>query len=84
MNIFRTFFELFIFYMLYKLVFEFIIPIFKASKHMKNQVGQMQQQMKEQQRQQGTQNDNFANVKKPSGASRKDPGKDYIEFEELK
>lgn len=51
---------------------------------MKNQVGQMQQQMKEQQRRQDSQNDNFANVKKPSGASSKESGKDYIEFEELK
>ena len=43
MNIIRLASELFLLYILYKLIFDFIIPIYVASKKVKNQFGEMQQ-----------------------------------------
>jgi hypothetical protein len=79
MNILKLLFELFLFYMLYKLVFDFIIPVYRASKRMKEQVGQMQQKMHEQQQKQQRE-DSYVNTK----AAAKPSGKDYIDFEEVK
>jgi hypothetical protein len=84
MNIFKLLFQLFLLYMLYKLVFEFIIPVYRASKRMKQEVNQMQQKMQEHQRQQQqtTRQETFVN----SHSKSPQPGnnRDYIEFEELK
>jgi hypothetical protein len=84
MNIFKMLFEFFIFYLLYKLVFEFIMPIYRASKHMKDQVGQMQQKMQEQQQRQAYAEDSFVNNATSKPAPEKASGKDYIDFEEVK
>ena len=86
MNIFRTAFELFALYLLYKLVFDLIIPVAKTTSQVKKQFGDMQNQMKEnmhqyQQEQTRTYNNSSSvhqhSVKKPSTD-------DYIEFEEIK
>ncbi|MDP4283820.1 MAG: hypothetical protein Q8891_05315 [Bacteroidota bacterium] len=78
MNIFRTAAELFLIYLLYKLIFDFIIPIFESSKKIKKQFGEMQTKM---------QNDINTYQAKPSadqkGATPKKE-EDYIEFEEIK
>lgn len=84
MNIFKLLFELFIFYLLYKLVFDFIIPVYRASKRMKDQVGQMQQKMQEQQQGENIKKDGFVNNTTPKTSTNKAPGKDYIDFEEVK
>jgi hypothetical protein len=84
MNILKLLFELFLFYMLYKLVFDFIIPVYRASKRMKDQVGQMQQKMHEQQQRQQHKEDSFVNSKTSGTATSKPSGKDYIDFEEIK
>jgi hypothetical protein len=84
MNIFKLLFELFIFYILYKLVFDFIIPVYRASKRMKDQVGQMQQKMQEQQQRQNFPEENFVKNDSSKAAPGKSAAKDYIEFEELK
>ncbi len=82
MNIFKLLFQLFLLYMLYKLVFEFIIPVYRASKRMKQEVSQMQQKMQEHQRQQQpTRQETFVNSQ---SRPQPDRNKDYIEFEELK
>ncbi len=80
MNILKLLFELFLFYMLYKLVFDFIIPVYRASKRMKDQVGQMQQKMQEQQQRQHKE----TVVGNTNAASSKAPSSDYIDFEEVK
>lgn len=78
MNIFRTAAELFLIYLLYKLIFDFIIPVFESSKKIKKQFGEMQSKM---------QNDMNAcqNQQKPT-QTESVPTKegDYIEFEEIK
>jgi hypothetical protein len=84
MNIFKLLFELFIFYILYKIVFDFIIPVYRASKRMKDQVGQMQQKMQEHQQRQNFPDENFVKNDSYKDAPGKPAAKDYIEFEELK
>ena len=84
MNIFKLLFELFIFYLLYKLVFSFIIPVYRASKRIKELVGQMQEKILEQQQRQAYQDQNADSKKTANSTQQKTPGQDYIEFEELK
>lgn len=78
MNIFRVVAEIFLFYLLYKLIFDFIIPIYQSTKKIKKQFGEMQDKM---------QNDiNRYQSPKTSAhtdSSAKKEG-DYIEFEEIK
>lgn len=81
MNIFRLAFELFALYLLYKLIFDFIIPVLKTTRQVKKQFGdmsaRMQEKMNEQQQQATTFN---ANTKQATPPNKKD---DYIEFEEV-
>lgn len=76
--IFRTIAEIFLIYLLYKLIFDFIIPIYESSKKIKKQFGEMQDRME---------NDinNYQNRQKTSSTAQapKKEG-DYIDFEEVK
>ena len=49
MNIFKLAFELFIIYLVYKLIFEFIIPVYNTTRQMKQKMTEMHQKMQEQQ-----------------------------------
>jgi Sec-independent protein translocase protein TatA len=80
MNIFRLLFELFLLYLAYKLIFDFIIPVYKASKKMKGQMHNMQQSMREHQKRQSQQ----TNTPPPTQNVEKAAEKDYIDFEEVK
>lgn len=83
MNIFRLAIELFLLYFLYKLIFDFIIPVAKTTSQVKKQFKDMSAQMQEKiNQQQAQQNNNFSKattVNKPETRS-----DDYIEFEEVK
>jgi len=75
----RIFFLAIVFYLLYRLVFELIIPVFKTTKTVRNQFKDMQDQMQKkaeafQQKQQGS----FTAQKPKSRIG------EYIEFEEIK
>ena len=70
--------------MLYKLIFEFIIPVYNTSKRMRDQVSNMQQKMQEQQRQQQFGQDGYIKPEQPKTTATKPVDKDYIEFEEIK
>jgi hypothetical protein len=71
--------------MLYKLIFEFIIPVYNASKRMKDQVSQMQQKMQEEQQRQQFERNGYVNTNSTGKtAADNSPDKDYIEFEEVK
>ncbi|HEY5368807.1 MAG TPA: hypothetical protein VIJ75_07435 [Hanamia sp.] len=76
MNIFETAAELFLFYLLYKFIFDFIIPIYESSKKIKKQFGQMQEKM----------DNDIKNYKSDPNAAQPTPSKegDYIDFEEIK
>ena len=73
-----------VFYILYRFIFNFLLPVVKTTRHVRQQFRNMQEGMSGQQGQQpGGRNQN------PSGAqerhsSPKGPAGDYIEFEEIK
>ena len=84
MNIFKLIGELVVIYILYKIIFDFIIPLYNASKQMKSKMSDMQQRMQQQQRaqaeQQRTQTTaNNINITKEPVAK-----EDYIDYEEVK
>jgi predicted Holliday junction resolvase-like endonuclease len=76
----KVLFELFLLYMLYKLIFDFIIPIYNTTKQVKQKVNEMQQNVNEQMKRQ-ERNEFNATTKEPA---LKPKGDDYIEFEEVK
>ena len=74
-------FFLFLFYVLYKLVFDFIIPIYRTTRKVKQSFREMQQKMQEQQQPGAT-----PYGPSPANNTRKkqEPLGDYIDFEEVK
>lgn len=80
MNILKLLFELFVLYLVYKLIVDFIIPIYQTTKQVKQKVGEMQNQMNEHLKKQ--QPGNHASA--PKERDQKPAREDYIEFEELK
>ncbi len=85
MNIFRLAFELFILYLVYKLVFDLIIPVAKTTKQVKKQFGDMSAQMQEKMKQhEQQQNNNYNTTKPPVHPQTTTKSDDYIDFEEVK
>lgn len=84
MNLFRIVFELFALYLLYKLIFDFIIPVARTTRQVKKQFSEMNNRMQEtmQQQQAQEQKNTFSKNTAPVTASGKSD--DYIEFEEIK
>jgi len=79
MGIIRVIVELFVLYLLYKLIFDFIIPVYRTTKQVNRKMGEMQSKMNEHMNQQGNQfNSN------PKESEAKPAREDYIEFEEVK
>ena len=74
----KMIFLILVFYCLFKLIFDFIIPVSKATSQMRTKVREMNEQRPGQQAPQPnqTQQHNTAQAKAES--------KDYIEFEEIK
>ncbi|MBS1496162.1 MAG: hypothetical protein JSU03_03045 [Bacteroidetes bacterium] len=73
-------FELFIIYIVYKLVFEFIIPIYNTTKVMKSKMTEMHERMQQQQ----NAGDNFTSTTTPPPQVNKSFNEDYIDYEEVK
>jgi len=71
-------------YFIYKLVFEFVIPVSKASNQMREKLQQMQEQQRFQQEQARAQAQAQAKAEPVSSAKSPSSDKDYIEFEEIK
>ncbi len=78
MNIFRLAAEIFFIYILYKLIFDFIIPVYQSTKKIKKQFGDIQSKMQNDM----TAYQNQQKPAQPEPAVKKD--EDYIEFEEIK
>lgn len=72
---FKLLVELFVIYLLYKLIFDFILPVYHVSKQMNKKMTEFQQQMKEKET-------TSPPPPQPTGKSSKD--NDYIDFEEVK
>lgn len=82
MNIFKLAFELFVIYIVYKLIFDFIIPVYRTTRQMKQKMSEMQQRMQEQQEAQQQSYNNINTKQKES--PKKSFSDDYIEYEEIK
>ena len=77
MGIIRVIFELLVLYLVYKLIFDFIIPVYKTTKQVSQKMGEMQSKMNEHiNKQQQT----TTEAEKPARPAKED----YIEFEEVK
>lgn len=84
MNFFRIVFELFALYLLYKLVFDFIIPVARSTRQVKKQFSDMNARMQENMRQQQSPQSFQANSYTPGAATSTKKNDDYIDFEEVK
>ena len=82
MNILRIAFELFLLYLLYKFIFEFLVPVVKTTKQVKQKVNEMNSRMQEQMRQQSQQHNAYS--PKPEASEKKTKSGEYIDFEEVK
>ncbi|MEO8109387.1 MAG: hypothetical protein ABI594_05125 [Ginsengibacter sp.] len=78
MNILRLAGELFLIYILYKLIFDFIIPVYQSTKKIKKQFGDIQSKMQ--------QDMNAYSSQQSSAQQKTEKTKegDYIDFEEIK
>jgi len=72
-----------ILYLLYKLVFDFIVPVSKTTSHFKNQVNQMRKQQEEQMHRQ-QQSNTPQNKTSPNKKNTTTTDGEYIDFEEVK
>ena len=79
MSILRLAGELFLLYILYKLIFDFIIPIYQTTKKVKSQFGEMHNKMQEQMNAYNQQQSSPS--QKPKQEVKKE---DYIDYEEIK
>jgi Domain of unknown function (DUF4834) len=77
----RYIFYALVVYLLYRLIFGFIIPIFRTSKKMREQFNQARQQMEDQYQQTGQQNEDAGRHNAPKGSSKIG---EYIDFEEIR
>jgi hypothetical protein len=80
MNIIRLAGEIFLVYILYKLIFEFIIPIYQSAKKVKKQFGEMHNKMQDQMNK-ANQYQNNTTAKTPPPAPKNE---EYIDYEEIK
>jgi hypothetical protein len=77
MNIFRLAAELFLIYILYKIIFEFIVPVYHSTKKIRKQFGDLHAKMQ----QDVNEYEKRKTAAEPKPAIKKEG--DYIEFEEV-
>ena len=78
--IFKILFYGFLLYLAYKLIFNFIIPIYKTTRQVKRSFRDMQEQMQQRTDPYYQQPQNNASTQKASNGNKGD----YIDFEEVK
>ena len=76
----RYLFYAFLIYLAYRLVFHFIIPIYKTTRQVKKQFREMNSRMKDHINQQ----QGYQHTPGPEPQAKKEQAGDYIDFEELK
>jgi sortase (surface protein transpeptidase) len=84
MNIFKLVGELVVIYILYKVIFSFIIPLYKAGTQMKSKMTDMQQRMQQQQQAQAEQQRQQNYPPHAPKATEQISKDDYIDYEEVK
>lgn len=84
MNILRLLFELFVIYILYKFIFDFIIPVYKTTRQVKQKMDDMQQRMRQTQGTQAPDPYEIRPGQQTPTAAKRPASDDYIEYEEVK
>ncbi|WP_346316935.1 hypothetical protein [Chitinophaga sp. YIM B06452] len=79
----KLLFYIFLGWLLYKLVFDFFIPVYRGTKQVRRQVRDMQDAMRQQYEQQQQQQGPQQAPPRPAEPIKRDKG-DYIDFEEIK
>lgn len=67
-------------YILYRLIFNVVIPVYKTTRHIRGQFKNMKERMEQEMQNQGYTNQ----TPKPAPAPSKSGAGDYIDFEEVK
>jgi len=82
----EIFFLVLVFYLLYRFVFHFLLPIVRTTRHVRQQFRNMQGGMGEQQGSRYQQGPGTQQGSRPTErhSSPKGPDEDYIDFEEVK
>ena len=73
----KFFLELFVFYIIYKFVFELILPVYRTTKHIKKKMNEMNDLYEKDLKK----NSNHTNT---DSGSKRDINHDYIDYEEIK
>ena len=76
----RYLFYAFLIYLAYRLIFHFIIPVYKTTRQVKKQFREMHSRMEDQMNQQQANQQPMPTKQE----DKKAPAEDYIDFEELK
>lgn len=79
---FKLILELFLFYILFRFIFDLVIPVYKTTKQVKKHMSHMQEEMEKHHRER-SQQQTTANRSDFSGAA-KPSSDDYIDYEEVK
>lgn len=76
----QVFFLGIVFYLVYRLIFDLVVPVYKTTKQVKRQFGNMHEQMRQQQ------TSSYQQQRPTEPAAKKPASKagDYIDFEEVK
>ena len=82
MNFLSLLEDIIVIYIIYKVVFGFVVPLFTATKHMKGTVDEMNRRMQEQQRAEAEHTRQYEEQR--TRPQVKIPADDYIDYEEVK
>jgi Sec-independent protein translocase protein TatA len=76
----------FVLWLLYKLIFDFIVPVYQSTKHVRRQMGDIQEHLRRQYQQQEQVQRQAAQAQQQQqhAASKKADNGDYLDFEEIK
>jgi hypothetical protein len=83
-TIIEDLFIFFAFYLLYKLVFGFIVPVYKTTKQVRREMGNMQEAIRQQYQQQQAAQQQTERVQYQQTTNNKVDKGDYLDFEEIK
>ncbi|GAA0530568.1 DUF4834 family protein [Chitinophaga japonensis] len=76
---------IFLLWLFYKVVFDFIIPVYQSTKQVRRQMGDIQERMRQQFQQQQQQQQQAAQQQAHASRQQRPADKgDYIDFEEVK
>ena len=84
MGTIKIIFELLVLYLVYKLIFDFIIPVYKTTKQVSQKMGEMQSKMNEHINKQSTGSGGQQQANTTAENPARPAKEDYIEFEEVK